>query len=75
MFIDVSDETVLKLPHLEEIIVLADVFDRPFTVRTEAVLDVFFSPKPLIERAVPSSIISLVYQLLIRKLFKVSLNN
>ena len=73
--LDVLDQAVLILPHLEEIVVLADAFDWPFAVRAEAVLDVFFGPKSLIKCAVPSSVISLVNQLFIEKFLKVSLND
>ncbi len=70
MLIDVFDQTVLILAHLEKIVVLADAFDWPFAVRAEASLDVFFCPEPLVKRAVPSSIVILVNQLFVDKVLQ-----
>ena len=75
MLLDVVDQAVLILPHLEEIVVLAELFDWPFAVRAEASLDIFFCPEPLVKRAIPSSIIILINQLFIKKFLKVSLND
>ena len=74
MLIDVFNQAILILPHLEEIVVFADAFDWPVTVRAEAILDVFFGPESLVECAVPSSVISLINMLFIKKILKVSLN-
>ena len=75
MLPDVVDQAILILPHFEEIVVLTDAFDWPFTVRAEAIFDVFFRPKPLVKCAIPASIVSLIYQLLIENVLKVSLND
>ena len=75
MLPDVVDQAILILAHLEKVVVLADTFDGSFAVRAEAILDIFLCPKSLIERAVPSSVIILVNQLLVVKFLKVSLND
>ena len=75
MLFDVVDEAVLILSHLEEIVVFADAFDWPVTVRAEAILDVFFGPESLVERAVPSSVVILINLLFIEKFLKVLLNH
>ena len=75
MLLDVFDQAFLILPHLEEIVVLAELFDWTFAVGTEAVLDIFFGPEPFIKCAVPSSVISLINQLFIVELLKISLND
>ena len=75
MLFDVVDEAVLILSHLEEIVVFADAFDWPVTVRAEAILDVFFGQESLVERAVPSSVVILINLLFIEKFLKVLLNH
>ena len=45
MLLDVFDQAVLILAHLEEIVVLADAFDWPFAVRAEAVRRHLFRSK------------------------------
>ncbi len=37
MLLDVLDQAILILAHLEEIVVLAELFDRAFAVGTEAI--------------------------------------
>ena len=73
--LDLIDQPLLILPHLEELIVLAEPINRAFAIRTESIGHVFFRPKALIERAVPACIRILVDQSLVEKLLKVSLNN
>ena len=75
MLLNVFDQAVLILPHLEEVVMFADAFDWPFAVRAEAVLDIFLSPKSLVERAVPSGVISLINQLFVEEFLKISLND
>ena len=36
MFLDVLNQAILILPHLEEVVVLAELFDGAFAVRTES---------------------------------------
>ena len=67
MLLDVFDQAILILPHLEKIVVFADAFDWTFAVGAEAIVDIFFSPEPFIKCAVPSSIVSLVNQLVVDK--------
>ena len=69
------DELVLVLPHFEKIIMLAELLDRAFAVRTNAVGHVFFCPEPLIERAIPARVVGFINQLLIEQLLKVSLDD
>ena len=71
MLLNVVDQAILILPHLEEIIVLADAFDWSFTVRAEAIFDILFRPKSLVKRAVPTSVIIFVNQLFIVKFLKI----
>ena len=75
MLLDVFDQAILILAHLEKIIVLAELLDWAFAVRAEAIGDIFFSPESFIECAVPSSISVLVNQLLVIELLKISLND
>ena len=75
MLLDVVDQAILILPHLEEIVVLADAFDWPFAVRAEASLNVFLCPKSFVECAIPPSIIIFIYQLFIEKILKILLND
>ena len=75
MLLDVFDQAFLILPHLEEVVVLADAFDWPFAVRAEAVRHIFFGPESFIKCTVPPSIVILVNQLVSVKLLKVSLND
>ena len=72
---DMFDQAILILPHLEKVVVFAELFHRAFAVRTEAIGDIFLRPKPFIKCAVPPSVGSLVNQLVIIKLLKVSLNH
>jgi hypothetical protein len=75
MLLDVIDQAILILPHLEEIVVLADAFDGPFAVRAEAILDILFCPESLVKCAVPASVIIFINQLFIVKFLKISLND
>ena len=75
MLLDVFDQAILVLSHLEKVVVFADAFDWPFAVGAEAVLDISFRPESLVECAVPSSVIIFINQLLVIKLLKVSLND
>ena len=72
---DVVDQPILILPHLKKVVVFAEAFDGAFTIGTQSVNDIFLRPEPFVERAVPSSIVSLINQLFIVKLLKVSLNH
>ena len=71
MLLYVFDQTILILPHLEKIIVFAELLDRAFAFRAEAVLDVSFRPESLVKCAVPSSIVSLVNLLVIIEPLKI----
>ena len=74
MLLDVFDQAVLILPHLEKIIVLAELFNGAFTVGAEATDDIFLSPKSLIERAVPTGVRILINEILVVELLKISLD-
>ena len=71
---NVLDQTLLILAHFEEVVVFAQLLDRALAVRTEPIVNVFFSPESLVECAVPASIFILVNQLPVEELLKVSLN-
>ena len=75
MLPDVFDQAILILAHLEKIIVLTELLDRAFAIGAEAIGDIFLSPKPFIKCAVPSNIVSLVNQLVVIELLKISLND
>ena len=75
MLLDVLDQAILMLTHLEKVIVLADAFDWPFAVRAQPLDHILFRPESLIKCAVPSSVVSLVNQLVIIKLLKILLND
>ena len=57
--LDVFNQAVLILPHLEEVVVLAELFNGALAVRTESGLHVLLSPEPLIERAIPARVVGL----------------
>ena len=67
MLLDVFDQAILILPHLEEIVVLAELFHRAFAVGAEAIGDIFLRPKSFVKCAVPSRVVSLVNQLVVNK--------
>ena len=75
MLLDVFDQAILILPHLEKIVVFAESFYGTFAIGAETIGDIFLSPKPLIKRAIPSGIVSLVNQFAVVKLLKISLNH
>ena len=54
---------------------LTQLLDGSFAIWTESVDDILFSPETLVERAIPSSVLSLIYQLFIIEPLKVSLND
>jgi hypothetical protein len=74
VLLDVFDQAILILAHLEKIVVFTELLDGPFAVGTEAVVDIFFRPKPLVICAIPSSVIIFINQLLVVKILKISLN-
>ena len=74
MLLDVFDQAILILPHLEKVVVLAELLHWAFAVGAEATGDIFLRPKPFIKCAVPPRIVSIVDQLVIIKLLKTSLN-
>ena len=75
MLLDVVDQAILILPHLEKVVVFAELARRGVYSPDRARLDIFFGPEPFIERAVPSSVVILINQFLIVELLKVSLND
>ena len=75
MLLDVVDQAVLILTHFEEVIVLADAFDWPFTIRAEASLNVFLCPESFVECAIPPSITIFIYQIFTEKILKILLND
>ncbi len=75
MRLDVLDQAVLILSHLEEVVVLAELFDGALAVRAESVLHVFFSPESFIERAVPTGVRIFINKLLVVELLKISSDN
>ena len=75
MLLDVVDQAVLILTHFEEVIVLADAFDWPFTIRAETSLNVFLCPESFVGCAIPSSIIIFIYQIFTENIVKILLNN
>ena len=75
MLLDMFDQAILILPHLEKIVVFAKLFNGAFAVGAEATDDIFLGPESLVERAVPSSVVCFVNQLLIEKFLKASLND
>ena len=75
MLFDVFDQAILVMPHFEEVVAFAELFHWAIAVGAEATGDIFLRPKPLIECAVPSNIITSINQLLIIKLLKVLLND
>src|SRR5439155_1127340 len=60
MLLDVCDQPFLVLAHSEEIIRLAELLDRPLALGTQAADDIFLSPEPFVEGAVPARIGPLV---------------
>src|SRR5437867_5220053 len=73
MPLDVRDQPLLVLAHPEEIVRLAELLDRPLALRTQAADDIFLSPEPFVEGAVPARIgplinLAFVIQLLQRLL-------
>ena len=74
MLLDVCDQPFLVLAHSEEIIRLAELLDRPLALRTQAADDIFLSPEPFVEGAIPACIgplvnFAFVIQLLQRLLY------
>src|SRR5438067_11613164 len=74
MLLDVCDQPFLVLAHSEEIIRLAELLDRPLALRTQAADDIFLSPEPFVEGAIPACIgplinLAVVIQLLQRLLY------
>ena len=70
MPLDVFDPAILILAHFEKIVVFADAFDWPFAVRAQPLSHILLRPESLIKCAIPSSVVSLVNQLVIVKLLK-----
>ena len=75
MLLDMFDQAILILAHLEEVIVFTEPFHWAFAVGAEATDDIFFSPESFVKRAIPPSIVSLINQFVVVKLLKVLLNN
>ena len=67
MSLDVFDQPVLVLAHLEEVVALAESFDRPLAVRTQPIHDILLRPEPLVEGAVPAGVVGAVDQILVKQ--------
>ena len=68
-------QPLLEPAHAKEVITFAELFHRPLTIRTAAVVHVLLRPEPFVERAIPAGVFRTIDEVGVIQLLEESLDH